>query len=80
MSNSVPQLLVILQEINIHYIHPSISKTTFELEWLNKLFPTKKRQLLIKYFSQIKKLAKFRACYELSDLSINRTIKFHANL
>ena len=32
-SNLVPQLLMILQEINIHYIHPRISKTTFELNW-----------------------------------------------
>ena len=26
------------------------------------------------------KLLKLRTCFELSDLSINRTIKFHANL
>ena len=30
--------------------------------------------------SHISKLLKLQACYESSDLSINRTIKFHANL
>ena len=84
MSNLVPRLLVILQEINIHYIHPSISKTTFELNWNGKInyFRLKKdkKGTCSLSISHQSKLLKLRACYELSDLSINRTIKFHANL
>ena len=46
MSNLAPQLLVILQEIRIDYTvrTSKLLQNNFrtELEWLNKLFPTRK--------------------------------------
>ena len=78
MSNLAPQLLVILQEIIIQYINPiKLLQNNFrtELEWLNILFLTKKGSCSLSIFHKPKSL-KLRACFELSDLSITRTIRF----